>query len=162
MITSRKAGSLMRCEKMDPKKGKNVASKRDNGRHRRIRESWSGEERMIDARMMARKWERRRGLCWALVKMPIQFPAIPGFPWNVKLKIKLVRNRDNRRKECNEGCWEKDKNYRMDCWNCKGSEQVFRWLLSSLWSHYSLVAAFGFESIPRKRYTTILRLMWVV
>ena len=35
MVMSRKAGSLMRCERMDPKKGKDLASKRDGGSHRR-------------------------------------------------------------------------------------------------------------------------------
>ena len=85
MITSRKAWSLMRCERMDPKKGKNIASERDGGNHQRranhdrarrewlMREWWQGNEK------------EEGGLCWALVKMPIQFPVIPGFPWNVKL-----------------------------------------------------------------------------
>ena len=111
---------MMRCERMDPKKGKNIASERDGGSHRRrenrdrarrewlMRESWQGNEK------------EEGGLCWALVKMPIQFPVIPGFPWNVKLN---ELSEFNRRKECNEGCWEKDKSYCMDCCNCKWSEK---------------------------------------
>ena len=52
MVMSRKAGSLMRCERMDPKKGKDLASKRDGGSHRRrenhewlVREWWHAEAR---------------------------------------------------------------------------------------------------------------------
>jgi hypothetical protein len=57
MVMSRKAGSLMRCERTDPKKGKNMASERDGGSHRRrenhdrarrgwlMREWWHAEAR---------------------------------------------------------------------------------------------------------------------
>ena len=52
MVMSRKAGSLMRCERMDSKKGKDLASKRDGGSHRRrenhewlMREWWHAEAR---------------------------------------------------------------------------------------------------------------------
>ena len=34
-VMSRKAGSLMRCERMDSKKVKNIASERDGGSHQR-------------------------------------------------------------------------------------------------------------------------------
>ena len=61
VVMSRKAGSLMRCERMDPKKGKDLASKRDGRSHRRrenhewlMQEWWHAE---------ARKRERRKGLC---------------------------------------------------------------------------------------------------
>ena len=35
VVMSRKAGSLMRCERMDPKKEKNMASERDGGSHQK-------------------------------------------------------------------------------------------------------------------------------
>ena len=58
---SRKAGSLMRCERIHPKKGKDVASERDGDSRQRganhESKSWSSEGRMIEMRTVARVFE---------------------------------------------------------------------------------------------------------
>ena len=58
----RKAGSLIRCERMDPKE-KDMASKRDGDSHQRRTnhesKSWSSEGKMIEIRTVARVFERK-------------------------------------------------------------------------------------------------------
>ena len=57
----RKAGSLIRCERMNPKKEEDMASKRDGVSHqrraKRESKSWSSEGRMIEIRTVARVFE---------------------------------------------------------------------------------------------------------